>query len=454
MTNVSIAVPDITLKLDIEGVILSASVSNTISDEPDTAWQGRNWVDTVQDLGGDKVRRMLADAEAHGVSSFRQVNQQFPSGLELPIEYTTVRLAERSGFVAVGKNLQAMADLQSRLIAAQQAMERDYWKLRDVETRYRHLFDASSEAVLVITPSDMRIAEANPAAIRALGLTPVGTEIIPELSPQERQSFQDMLALVRETGKAPGMLVHLGQERSPWMVRASLMAFEAGPAYLLQLTSTMAPATEEEETNGHSSLIETMVQRSPEAFAILDKTGTVLQANRAFLDLAQLGVEGAARGQSLGRWLARPGADANILLNNVRRHGSVRSFTTTFNGELGTDAQVEISAVGDRDEDAEFFGISLHDISQRLTGSPTAGSLDKVLEPFSAQIGSTPLKTLIKTTVGTVERHYVESALEITDGNRTAAAEILGLSRQSLYAKLNRYGLNGNGQSVPEPEDE
>jgi len=31
--------------------------------------------------------------------------------------------------------------------------------------------------------------------------------------------------------------------------------------------------------------------------------------------------------------------------------------------------------------------------------------------------------------------------LEITGDNRASAAEILGLSRQGLYAKLRRYGL-------------
>ena len=35
----------------------------------------------------------------------------------------------------------------------------------------------------------------------------------------------------------------------------------------------------------------------------------------------------------------------------------------------------------------------------------------------------------------------VARALQATGGNRTAAAELLGLSRQSLYAKLGRYGL-------------
>ena len=47
-----------------------------------------------------------------------------------------------------------------------------------------------------------------------------------------------------------------------------------------------------------------------------------------------------------------------------------------------------------------------------------------------------------------VERRYIEAALELTGGNRTAAAELLGLSRQSLYAKLNRYGLDEGGNGV------
>jgi DNA-binding NtrC family response regulator len=42
-----------------------------------------------------------------------------------------------------------------------------------------------------------------------------------------------------------------------------------------------------------------------------------------------------------------------------------------------------------------------------------------------------------------VERHYIEAALKLTEGNRTAAAEMLGISRQSLYMKLDRYGIDG-----------
>ncbi|TIH78720.1 transcriptional regulator PpsR, partial [Klebsiella pneumoniae] len=52
------------------------------------------------------------------------------------------------------------------------------------------------------------------------------------------------------------------------------------------------------------------------------------------------------------------------------------------------------------------------------------------------------------------EQHYVKQALEIAGGNRTATAELLGLSRQSLYAKLNRYGLDDKEPDAEEtPED-
>jgi DNA-binding NtrC family response regulator len=35
----------------------------------------------------------------------------------------------------------------------------------------------------------------------------------------------------------------------------------------------------------------------------------------------------------------------------------------------------------------------------------------------------------------------IEAALKLTGDNRATAAEMLGLSRQSLYVKLRRFGL-------------
>jgi DNA-binding protein Fis len=35
----------------------------------------------------------------------------------------------------------------------------------------------------------------------------------------------------------------------------------------------------------------------------------------------------------------------------------------------------------------------------------------------------------------------IETAVRLTNNNRVAAAEMLGLSRQSLYVKLRKFGL-------------
>ena len=64
-----------------------------------------------------------------------------------------------------------------------------------------------------------------------------------------------------------------------------------------------------------------------------------------------------------------------------------------------------------------------------------------VLHSLTGRLGETSLKRLVSETVGVVERHYIEAALATTSGNRSAAAKMLGLSRQSLYMKLARYGI-------------
>ena len=51
----------------------------------------------------------------------------------------------------------------------QQAMDREYLRLRQVETRHRLLFQVTSEAVLIVDASNQRVVEANPAGDRRGG---------------------------------------------------------------------------------------------------------------------------------------------------------------------------------------------------------------------------------------------------------------------------------------------
>ncbi len=445
MPGVNIAQPDITLMLDLDGVIEEARIGGAIGDEELAAWRGRPWVETVAEVGSAKVRRMLEDACTSGVSAFRQVTQRFPSGRELPIEYTTVRLGGKAGLIAIGRSLQAVAELQSRLIAAQQVMERDYWKLREVETRYRLLFDTATEAVLLLRLDGLLIQEANPVAIRTLGLAS-GRAFLPEMAAADRPAFEAMLARVREFGRAPAVLVHLGPEGTAWTVRATLMNAPSAPAFLLQLSPVAAAMPGETRD---ALALEEMIEQLPDGFLVIDREGTVRRANRAFLDLVQLPSEAAVLGESLARWLARPGADLPVLLANLQRHGNVRLFGTAMHGELGTDTEVEISAAGDRRAQPHWFALVLRDIARRPAPSPEGDRLHAALTAILEQSGRTSLRKLVRDTVEVVERHCIEVALEVSGSNRTAAAELLGLSRQSLYEKLDRYALHGSDATAP-----
>jgi transcriptional regulator PpsR len=453
MTAANVVQPDITLLLDLDGIIQRATFAATIDGEGLTEWVGRPWFDTVADATSPKIRAIIDDARRVGVSAFCQITQRFPSGAEVSMEYTTVRLGGKSGLIAIGRSLHAVGELQSKLVAAQHAREQDYWKLREVETRYRLLFDATPEPVLLIALDTLRVVEANPAALRALALAP-GWEFLPEVAAQDVEPFKALLQRAREQGRTPGIVVHLGPNRTPWVVRASLLAAEAGAVFLLQVTpAVLTPSVGGAAGRLEPVSVEALIQRMPDAFVVIDASGGIRRANDAFLDLVQMGAEGSVLGQSLGRWLGMPGADLSTLLTAVQRHRSVRLFPSRIRGEHDVEIEVEVSAAGGSDVRPRLIGVLIRDIARRpATGGHTL-PLNEELNAIVKHIGRTSLLQLVKETTAAVERHSIDAALALANGNRTAAADLLGLSRQSLYVKLSRYAYDAASGPAAERSD-
>jgi DNA-binding NtrC family response regulator len=146
-----------------------------------------------------------------------------------------------------------------------------------------------------------------------------------------------------------------------------------------------------------------------------------------------------------------------VLLSNLGRHGAVRLFVTRFHGDLGSETEVEISAVRNPDTQGSISALLIRDIGRRLPEPVERKTLHTAVSSLIGQPGDlrqgtggerrTTLLTLVDEAVEMVERHYIEAALSMADGNRTAAAELLGLSRQSLYKKLARYELDGTAET-------
>jgi transcriptional regulator PpsR len=131
-----------------------------------------------------------------------------------------------------------------------------------------------------------------------------------------------------------------------------------------------------------------------------------------------------------------------VLLANLRQHGSVRLFATTLRGELGSTTEVEISAVSVPDAEGPVLGFVIRSVGRRLpAASGGERELPRSPEQLTELIGRVPLKDIVRETTDVIERLCIEAALQLTGDNRASAAEMLGLSRQSLYLKLHRYGL-------------
>jgi DNA-binding NtrC family response regulator len=67
--------------------------------------------------------------------------------------------------------------------------------------------------------------------------------------------------------------------------------------------------------------------------------------------------------------------------------------------------------------------------------------MPRTVEQLTELVGRMPLKDIVRESTDLIERQCIEAALSFTSNNRASAAEILGLSRQSLYSKLHRHGL-------------
>ena len=437
MTEMTALRPDIMISLDTSGIVTNAVLANGISSENPADWVGTRWTDTVGTKEVPHIRSMFEAARLSGVSAFGQVLQRLPSGLEIPIEYTIVRIGASEGYVAIGKSVQAIAELQLRQVEAQRALENDYWKLRDVETRYKLLFNASEEAVMVVDSTDCRVLDANPAAIDVFGRSPKGHDITGEVAQQERDAFREMLARVRSEGKSPRQAFGFLKSDKRWFVRATLMGSEEPQVFLIQ----MSPASNQAVSANLADPLYDAFRKIPDGAVLCDAGGMVKRANAAFLDLAQVGSEELIIGRHIGSWFDQPGADYSVLLSQVKRHDSVRRFPTVLHGDLGTEAHVELSAAGIGSESVEQVLVLVRDANQRLSNS--GGNHDEnkaaVLFPLVEEIGKRTLPQLVDEAVGVLEAFCIKSALEIAGQNRTEAAKLLGLSRQSLYSKMNRY---------------
>jgi transcriptional regulator PpsR len=434
---------DVALVVDAEGVILDVAFSNAdLAKGVYQDWIGRPWVDTVTIESRSKIAELIRDTANRTASRWRQVNYPAVQGPDVPIRHAAIRYGVDRRLVVVGRDLRAMAALQQRLVEAQQAMEQEYARIRGAERRYRLLFQLASEAVLIVDASNERIVEANPAAAVLSGQDVkklIGTEFVDLFDNTSEQAARSFVGALKVAPRVDNVHLRLAVADESVLLSGSLFR-QQNSAHLLVVLSRLASAAPELPPD--KSILLRVVEKIPDAIVVTDMDRRVLTANSAFLDSIQVANLGQVKGEPLERWIGRPAVDIELLFANLRAHGVVRHFSTILRGEFGSTEDIEISAIAIPEGPQSCLGFTIRSSGWRAGRDQLGGrELPRTVEQFTHLVGRVPLKNLVRETTDLIERLCIKAALELTRDNRASAADILGLSRQGLYAKLRRYGL-------------
>jgi transcriptional regulator PpsR len=435
------ATSDVAVLADAHGVVQQVAITAPeYAIEASESWVGRPFTELVTIESRAKTEALLREVQAKGSARRRQVNHPTPTGEDVPVGYTATRLGD--AILLAGRDLRPVSSLQQRLVEAQQAMERDYWRLRHVETRYRLLFQLSGEAILVVDAGTLRVVDANAAAGTLFG-EPT-EKLIGRAFPfgvadaGAEQALGGLVATARATGRGTDVRVHLQGADTPVVMSASCFRQDTATLLLVRVVPEQGAGV------ARRSPLLGLIEHAPDAVVVTDLEGRVTYANQAFLDLTQVASEDQVRGELLSTWVGRPGADVGVFLAMLRKHGAVRLVATTARGLHGLTTEVEVSSAWQPEGLEPAVVFLLRDVGRRLAHGPSgARDLTRAVEQLTGLIGRTSLRELVRDTVDLVERHFIEAALELTGDNRTSAAEVLGVSRQSLYVKLRRHNLGG-----------
>ncbi|MDP3265141.1 MAG: transcriptional regulator PpsR [Tabrizicola sp.] len=406
-------------------------------------WEGARLNDLLTEESQRKFDLRLADlgSKTHGPMAV-ELNHVSAEAWDFPVRYSIHQISKDGSLLMLGRDLRPIAEVQQQLVAAQLALERDYEAQREADTRYRVLLEVSRDPVLMVSMSSGRITDLNPAAAVILGgsrVDLVGSAVAQEFDGRRRGEFLEMLA--NNAGSETAAPMELTARRSQRRVLVTSTLFRAAGERIV--LCQIDPAEKQAaQTDDLAENLARLYHEGVDGIVFADAEGVIRAANEAFLNLTDAASMAAVRGRSIADYLARGAVDLRVLLDNVKRTGQLRMYATRLTTDYSGQIAVEISASWLNDRPNPVLVLVVRDASRaeslRRSG---AGVTDEGTRSMMELVGSSTLKDIVAETTDVIEKMCIETALELTRNNRVAAAEMLSLSRQSLYVKLRKYGL-------------
>ncbi|MEO1641586.1 MAG: transcriptional regulator PpsR [Pseudomonadota bacterium] len=408
------------------------------------SWENADLRDVLTTESIPKFDSRLAEF-LEGAERVRPVELNHTDGSgrwELPVRYSFHRIGPDGAILLLGRDLRPIAEMQQQLVQAQLALERDYENQREYDTRFRVLMNSTTEPVVFVDLQSGDISDANGAAANLLGRaadTLIGAQLSTCFEPPKRGDISESLATQALSGDNVGVLLELSNGAGPVQVYPTLFR-AAGERVLLcrLITRDATHDTNDELTRSLGALY----REGPEAMVFVSESGDILSANEAFLDLVDVAHDINVRGRAIAEYLLRGSVDFKVMSENAARAGRMRNYATKIAGAYSSPRSVEISVTSLAADDRTVFALVVRDASRgEATQASSPAAPDESMRSVVELVGSATLKDIVAETTNVVEKMCIETAVELTMNNRVAAAEMLGLSRQSLYVKLRKFDL-------------
>lgn len=420
------------------GIVIDATINGPSSTLQPEELIGRPLSELVTDDSGALLASRIGEARRNkGVAVRCDTSIEPRSGNTVPLLCWICAETNSSNVKVAAIDLLPEASLRHQLLNAQHAMERDYWSKRRLEARYRRLLDMVSEGFIVVDDSSGRILEANPMAATLLvgaGATLVGKPFPQGLDEEARNTLEGLTREARSvTTTIDGMISTDGG-----------LELNIAITYLRQSGEgrLLIRLRDDSERDLKGVEFQSFFTDAPDGILELDEQGIVLAANNAFLDMAGILSPELVEGRRADRWIGRSAVDLNIVLDHSKQEGSVRLYSTTLRTETESSVDIELSVSRVGKNGSTRVMLFVRDIGRRITPDQSVDDhLPRSIEQITGRVGRVPLKELVRESTDVIEALCIEAALKLTSGNRASAAELLGLSRQSLYTKLRRFDL-------------
>ena len=435
---------DISILLDKAGVINGLFLNNEfkIHANPKT-WVKKDIRDFLTLESIEKIENFLIHVWKKENKFKRpiELNHINEKNWEFPVQYTYTIITNDLVLIS-GRDLKNIAEMQQQLINAQLSLEKEYEKYKGYDTRFRVMLENSNENIFILNAHTGQITDANESAAKLLGskLMPlINTDLHSILKNQEKETL--LSSLKTKNGGRPQTVEKYVIKKSALEVMIFPTVFRANNDTLI--VCKLQPVTSNSNTSEEFiSALQAFYEKSSDGMILTDNRGIISYSNESFLSICDVADIGDIRSKSLGDFLVRGNVDLKVLIEITENRGSMQFYSSKIQTNFGRQTLIEISATYLGEEAHPTFAFVIKDTS-RLDSERNATDAvsEKALQNVMKLVGSAPLKELVADTSDVVERLCIETAIELTGNNRVAAADMLGVSRQSLYVKLRKYNL-------------